>query len=119
DATIRAQNAQAGAEPLFGVRPTGEHGADQAFGVGPDLAGPAAEPIRRPLGAIPMRTGHVVGGRAVLAAHVAALVGRDTLASMEHLDCARRDANLDLGANQCVWNRVEDIMDLDVIVEVD
>ena len=47
DAAIGAQNAQACAEPLFGVRPAGEHGADQAFGVGSDLAGPAAEPLRR------------------------------------------------------------------------
>ena len=47
EAAIRAQNAEAGAEPLFGMRPAGEHGADQAFGVRPDLAGPAAEPIRR------------------------------------------------------------------------
>ena len=44
----------------------------------------------------------MVGVRALLAAHIAALVGRDALAAMEHLDCARRDANLDLGANQCV-----------------
>src|SRR3984957_2235313 len=116
---IRAQNAQAGAKPLFGVRPAGEHGADQAFGVGSDLAGPAAEPIRRPLGVIPVGTRHVVGLRAVLAAHVAALVDRYSLAAMEHLDCARGDANLDLGANQSVRNRVEEIMDLDVIIEVD
>ena len=54
----------------------------------------------------------MVGVRAVVAAHVSALVGRDALASMECLDCARRDANLDLGANQCVWNRVEEVMDL-------
>ena len=48
----------------------------------------------------------------MVAADVSALVGRDALASMECLDCARRDANLDLGANQCVWNRVEEVMDL-------
>src|ERR1700689_2900915 len=57
DATIRAQNAQAGAESLFGVRPAGEHGADQAFGVGSDLAGFAAELITCPLGVILMGTG--------------------------------------------------------------
>src|SRR6202167_6840785 len=74
EAAVRAQNAQAGAEPLFGVRPTGEHGADQAFGVRSDLAGPAAEPIRRPLGVAPMGAGHMVGVRAVLAADVAALM---------------------------------------------
>jgi hypothetical protein len=59
----------------------------------------------------------VVGIRAVLAAHVAALVGRHALASMECLDCARRDANLALGANQCARNRVEEVMDLDVIID--
>ena len=119
EAAIGAQNAQASAEPLFGMRPAGEHGADQAFGVRPDLAGPAAEPIRRPLGVAPVGTGHVVGVRAVLAAHVAALVDRDALAAMEYLDRARGDANLDLGADQRVRNRVEEVMDLDVIIEID
>src|SRR5271170_4702967 len=52
-------------------------------------------------------------------AFLAALVGRDALASMEHLDRARGDAKLDLGANQGVRNRVEEVMDLDVIIEVD
>jgi hypothetical protein len=37
ETAIRAQNAQAGAEPLFGMRPAGEHRNDQAFGVRPDL----------------------------------------------------------------------------------
>ena len=61
----------------------------------------------------------MVGVRAVLAAHVAALVDRDALAAMEHLDRARGDANLDLGADQRVRNRVEEVMDLDVIIEID
>jgi hypothetical protein len=56
----------------------------------------------------------VVGVRAVLAAHAAALV-----AAMEDPDRARGDANLDLGANQRVRNRIEEVMDLDVIIEVD
>jgi len=54
EAAIGAQNPQAGAEPLFGMPPAGEHGADQAFGVRPDLPGPAAEPFRRPLGVAPV-----------------------------------------------------------------
>src|ERR1700739_1464421 len=41
-------------------QPAGEHGADQALVVRPDLAGPAAEPIRRPLGVAPMRAGHML-----------------------------------------------------------
>jgi len=54
DASIQFQNAKAGAETLFGMRPTGENRGDQAFGARSDLAGPAAEPIRRPLGVAPM-----------------------------------------------------------------
>ena len=119
EAAIRAQDAQAGAEPLFGMRPAGEHGADQAFGVRPDLAGPAAEPIRRPLGVTPVGAGHVVGVRAVLAAHVAALVDADALTAMEDLDRARGDPHLNLGADERVWNRIQKVMDLDVIVEID
>ena len=61
----------------------------------------------------------MVGVRAVLAAEVAALVRRDALAAMEHLDRVRGDANLDLGADQRVWNRVAEVMDLDVVIEID
>jgi hypothetical protein len=55
----------------------------------------------------------------VLAAHVAALVDRDALAAMKGFDRARGDPHIDLGANQRVRNRVEEVMNLDVIVEVD
>src|SRR5271165_885369 len=89
EAAIGAQNAKAGAEPLFGMRPAGEHGADQAFGVRPDLAGPPAEPIRRPFRVAPVGAGHMVGVRAVLAAHGASLMDADALAPMEDLDCSR------------------------------
>jgi hypothetical protein len=103
---IRAQNPQAGSEPLLGMLSAGEHGADQAFGVGPDFAGPAAEAVRRPFGVKPVGTGHVIRVRAVLATHVAALMDRDALAAMEHLDDALGDADLDFGANEGVRNRV-------------
>ena len=119
EAAIGAQNAEAGTKPLFGMRPAGEHGADQAFGVRPDLAGPAAEPIRRPLGVAPVGAGHMVGVRAVLAAHGAALMGADAFAAMEDLDGSRRDPHVDLGADQRVRGRVQKVMDLDVIVEID
>src|SRR5208282_5101474 len=119
EAAIGAQNAKAGAEPLLRMGPAGEHGADQGFGVRPDLAGPAAEPIRRPLGVAPMGAGHVVGVCAVLAASVAALMGADALAAMEDLDRSRGDPHVDLGADQRVRNRIEKVMGLDVVVQVD
>ena len=66
-----------------------------------------------------MGTRHVLRGRAALAAHIAALVNRDPLAAMEYLDRSRGDARLDLGANERMGNRVEEVVDLDVIVEID
>ena len=44
----------------------------------------------------------MVGVRAVLAAHVAALVNADALAAMEDLDGARGDAHIDFLANERV-----------------
>ena len=61
----------------------------------------------------------MLGVRAVLAAHGAALMGADALAAMEDLDGSRRDPHVDLGADQRVRDRIEKVMDLDVIVEVD
>jgi hypothetical protein len=61
----------------------------------------------------------VVGVRAVLAAHITALMGADALAAMDDLDRARGDPHLDLGPDQRVRDRIEKVMDLDVIVEID
>src|ERR1700722_20868824 len=116
---IRAQHPQTSSEPLFRMLSAGQNSADQGFGIGPDLTGPAAEPIWRPLGVKPVSARHVVGVRAMLATHVAALVDAYALAAMEDLDDALGDANLDLGANEGVRNRVEEVTDLDVIVEID
>jgi hypothetical protein len=55
----------------------------------------------------------------VLAAHVPALVGPDALAAMEDLDHARADPHVDLGADQRARNRVREVVDLDVIIEID
>jgi hypothetical protein len=65
DAAIKTQDAKAGAKTLFGMPPAGEHGGDQPLGVRPDLAGPAAEPVRRPLGVTPVGSRHVIVIRAM------------------------------------------------------
>src|SRR5271167_2582249 len=96
DTPIRAQDAKAGPEALFGMRPAGQHGDDQPFGARSDFAGPSAEPIRRPLGVTPMRVGHVIRGRAVLAAEVAPLMSADALAAVENLDGAGGNPHVDL-----------------------
>ncbi len=61
----------------------------------------------------------MVGVRAVLAAHATALMDADALAPMEDLDGSRRDPHVDLGADQRVRDRIQKVMDLDVIVEID
>src|SRR5260370_40925373 len=88
DAPIRAQDAKAGPEALFGMRPAGQHGDDQPFGARSDFAGPSAEPIGRPFGVAPMCTGHGTRVRAVLAAQGAPLMSADAPAAAEHLDRA-------------------------------
>ena len=50
---------------------------------------------------------------------VAALMDADALAAMEDLDHARGDPHIDLGADQRVRDRIQEVMDLDVIIEID
>ena len=106
DAAIKPQDSKAGAKTLFGMLSAGEHGGDQPLGVGPDLAGPAAEPVRRPLGVTPVGSGHVIGIGAVPGAHVTTRVDADAPAAMEYLDRAGGDAHIDFGADQRMRNRI-------------
>ena len=91
----------------------------KAFGVRPDRSRPAAEALRRPLGIAAVRAGHVIGIGAVPTAAVAALMHGDPLAAMEQLDGAAGRADVDLLADQAVRHRVEEALDLDVIVDAD
>ena len=61
----------------------------------------------------------MLGVRAVPAAHVAPLMDADALAAMEDLDGAGGDPHVDLGADERVRNRIEEVMDFDVIIEID
>jgi len=119
DAAIKAQDSKASAEALFGMRPAGQRRGDQPFGIGSDLAGPAAEPIRRPIGVTPVGTRHMVGFRAAPTADVTTLMDADALAAMEYLDHAGGDPHIDFGSNERVRNRIQKLVDLDVIVEID
>src|SRR6516162_3786405 len=66
-----------------------------------------------------MGSGHVLGIRAMEPAAIAAQMRGDTLAAMEDLDGARGDADLDLFADQGVRHRIEEAVDLDVVVRAD
>ena len=118
-AAQQPHDPQAGTETLFGVRPVSEDGDDQPFGAGADALSPALEAFGRPLGIAAMGTGHVLGIRAMEPAAIAAQMRGDTLAAMEDLDGARGDADLDLFADQGVRHRIEEAVDLDVVVRAD
>jgi len=50
---------------------------------------------------------------------VATLMGGDALAAMEYLDRAGGDSHIDVGADEGVRNRIQELVNLDVIVETD
>ena len=57
ETAVRAQNPEARAKPPFGMPPAGEHGADQALGIGP--ISPARRSTRAPGPPNPARPGDV------------------------------------------------------------
>src|SRR6267378_3206590 len=115
----QAQDADAGAEALFGMRPRPQNHIDQNGDVAADRFGFAADALVRPVAIAPVRTGHVFGdgGRAVRSQ--AAAVAGDALAAVENLDCCRSDPRLDLLADQLVRHAVVMLGELDVVIEVD
>src|SRR4030088_2061912 len=113
------KHAETGPESMFGMRPIGQDGEDEALGVGPDRSPPAPESIGSPLGVTPMRTGHVIGISAVPAAAIKTLTSSKTQTPREQLDGPNGGTNIDLLPDQAVWNRVEEAVDLDVIIERD
>ena len=119
EAAVEPPHTQAGAKTLLGMGAAGEHRHDQPLRVGPDRASPAPEALRRPLGIAPVRARHVIRIGAVPASAEAALMSRDPLAAMEHLDGAAGQAHVDLRADQRVRHRVEEALGLDMIVEAE
>ena len=113
----QAQHAEAGAEALLGMRPVGEYGDDQPLSVGSDRAGPTME--ARPLGIAPMRAWHMLGMGAVTATSIAALMGRDALGAMEHLDGTAGDAHVDLGTDQRLRHRIKEAIKFHMIIGPD
>src|SRR6516225_9681952 len=59
----QAQDADAGAEALLGMRPRAQDHVDQHGAVGPDAGGFAADTLVRPVAIAAVRAGHVFGHR--------------------------------------------------------
>ena len=85
----------------------------------PIAAGLSLDPLMRPVAITPVRTRHVFGDRGRTIRALAARMGRHQLAAMEDLHRLRRDAHVHLFAQQPERHRVEMLLDLDVVIEID
>ena len=113
-----AQDAEARAIALLGVRAIGEDRLYQLLGGGSDAPGPVDDPRWGPRQVLLMRLRHVRCDRRVAAALAAARVRRHALAAQEHLDGGPGEAQLHLLVDERVRHRVEVAIELDVVVEV-
>ena len=89
-ASDQAEDADAGAEALLGMRPRAQDDVDQGGGVVADRGGLAADPLMRPVAIAPVRARHVLRHRGRPMPAQAAQMDGDPLAAMEDLDGLRR-----------------------------
>ena len=115
----QAQDAEAGSESLFGVRPLLQDEIAQCRGCRADEGGVSADAADGPVGVTAMAGGHVVGGGGVLAIAARSHVHGDPLALDEDLHGAAGDPHLDFAAREAVGDAVEVALDIDVIVDAD
>ena len=89
---------------------------DERAGCRADLLPPVDQSLRRPfeMGAVC----HVLDDRGIAAHAVVTGVAGDAAATMQQFDHARRDARIELEADQRVRHAVAVLVDLDVIVDV-
>src|SRR5258708_26976360 len=118
-AVAEAEDAEAGAEALFGMRPRFQDALGQLGGRGSRLLGPADDPARGPLLVPAVGVGHVGGVGGMASALVAANVAGDPAAAAEDLDRGRAEADLANLADELVGDRVVVAVDLQVVVNVD
>src|SRR6202030_1086954 len=109
----QAQDAKAGSEALFGVRPVLQDEFAERCGCWPDEGSVSADAADGPVG-VPAMTGrHVIVDRRVLAVGSRPHMHGDPLAPGEDLDGAPGEAPLDLGAREAIGNAVEMALDID------
>jgi hypothetical protein len=117
-AARQADDPQARAEALLGVRPAGEHGPGGRGSLGADRLGPPEDARRAPVAVAPVGIGHVGPLRRVMAADRAAPMRGDAAALVKDLDDGRRRPDVDASAVQRVWDTVVVAAELDVVVDV-
>ena len=114
-----AQDAEARAIALLGVRAIGEDRLHQGGGLGADRAGPVDQARGRPLEMFTMRLRHVCGIGRMPPAAIVADVGGHALAAMEDLDGGRGAARVDEFVQERMRDGVVVPVDVDVVVDVD
>src|SRR5205085_2651709 len=96
----QAEDAQARAEALLGMRLRLHDRLEQRDRRGTDLLGLAHQACRRPFCITPMARRHVLRNRRVLVREARAHVARDPRALVEDLDRAVREARIDTLAQE-------------------
>src|SRR5437762_430537 len=114
-----AQEAEAGAEALLGMRAPREDMTHDRRGRRPDRLGPEEEARRGPLRVAPVGVRPMRRLRREAVADVAPAMGGDAAAVAEDLDHRRGGADVDALADQRVGDTVVVMVELDVVVDVD
>ena len=110
------QNAEASAEPLFGMWLRPHDRLEPSERCRPDLLGLPHEARGRPLGVAPVRARHVLRDRGVPVLHRREGMAGDARAAMEDLDTRIGDARLDDFTNEAGGDGVEVPGDLHVVI---
>ena len=119
DPAKELEDAETGSKGLLGMPATGEHRNDEPLCIRPDRARPAFEAFWCPFSNELMGTRHVVQVGAGAGTTIAALMNGDAIRAVEYLDDAAGNAHLHLLLEQSVRHRVQEVIDLDVIIERD
>jgi hypothetical protein len=115
----RADDAETGAEALFGMRPALQDQIAKGSGGRADRSGGAANAFNGPIGVAPVARRHVLGKGSVPMVGAAAPMRRDPLTLEKDLDGLRRQPYLDLMAREAVRDTIKVSVDLDVVVDTD
>src|ERR1700737_4695209 len=102
--SCQAQDAKAGSEALFGVRPVLQDELAKRRGCWPDEGGVPADAADGPVGVTAMAGRHVIGQRRVLAVAARPQVHSNPLALGEDLHGTPSETHLDLSAREAVGN---------------
>ena len=115
----QADDAQAGAEPLFRMGSMFEDGGDEFFGLGSCLSGPVDDAGRGPLEVFLMRFGHVLwqGGKSSWAM-TSGMAGHPVVFA-EDFDGGGSESEVDLFFDQRIRDAVVMAVDLHMIVDID